>query len=96
MIERSPYTAFHVIGKRLVLVPLDRMDEVHNNVLVLSGSSLLLWERLEQPQSVDSLVQELQREYAVDAERARADVEGFLNRLLEWKAVRRAEASPSA
>lgn len=85
--QHSPHTAWHAIGPRVVLVPLERKDGVHNNVLVLSGSGPALWRLLEQPRSAEELVAHLQSEYAVDRERAGRDVERFLERLLEWKAL---------
>lgn len=87
MIERHPATAFRVFGSRVVLVPLERRDAVHNNTLVLSGSAVLLWEWLATPQTAESLASMLCDHYEVSAERARADVQLFLDRLTEWRAV---------
>ncbi len=85
--QHHPSTAWHAIGSRVVLVPLERQDGVHNNTLVLSGSAPALWRLLEEPRSVEELVDHLQSEYEVDRERAGLDVGRFLERLLEWKAL---------
>ncbi|GMU55929.1 MAG: hypothetical protein AMXMBFR33_50750 [Candidatus Xenobia bacterium] len=85
--RHNPHTAWHAIGRRVVLVPLERRDGVHNNTLVLSGSAPALWLLLQEPRSAEELVAHLQSEYEVDRERAGQDVERFLERLLEWKAL---------
>lgn len=85
--QHSPHTAWHAIGSRVVLVPLERKDGVHNNTLVLSGSAPALWRLLEEPRSAEELIAHLCSEYAVDRQRAGRDVERFLDRLLEWKAL---------
>ncbi len=85
--RHNPHTAWHAIGRRVVLVPLERRDGVHNNTLVLSGSGPALWRLLEEPRSAGELIAHLCSEFEVDCERASQDVERFLERLLEWKAI---------
>jgi hypothetical protein len=47
----------------------------------LNPSAVALWDRLAADAEPDDLVEVLEREYGLDAERARADVEAFLGEL---------------
>lgn len=56
--------------------------------IVLNPTGSVLWEALASPQSVDDLVEELVRRFpGLSHERARADVDAFLDRLRDESVV---------
>jgi hypothetical protein len=61
----------------------------------LEGSAGRIWELLAVPQSIDSLCQQLAREFDVEPASCEADVRGFLSQLLEEGLVRRVHATAS-
>jgi hypothetical protein len=54
-----------------------------NAYVRLNATGRWLWERLEGPQTIDSLAQALAAEFRVDRHRALADVREFVHGLLE-------------
>ena len=61
-------------------VMMDIMTGKYYNLGQVGGR---IWELLEEPMTVSALVTKLTAEYDVSAEQCRADVEPFLNTLLE-------------
>ena len=71
-----------VAGTWMVL-PLDAATLDFNGVLTLNASGLLLWRLLEAGKGPEDMVEALLSAYDVDRETARADVEEFLNKLIQ-------------
>ena len=61
-------------------VMMDIMSGKYYNLGEVGGR---IWELLEEPMTVNALVQKLTAEYDVSAEQCRADIEPFLNILLD-------------
>ena len=61
-------------------VMMDIMSGKYYNLGEVGGR---IWELLEEPLTVTALVQKLTAEYDVSAEQCRADIEPFLNTLLD-------------
>jgi hypothetical protein len=49
----------------------------------LNSTGRWVWEKLDRPQTLESLARELAAEFGIDSERARADVREFVRGLLE-------------
>lgn len=71
------------VGEELVM-----MSAASGNYIGLSPVAARIWELLETPQSVESLCGTLIAEYEVDPETCRAEVDAFLAKLVEHRAVR--------
>ena len=61
-------------------VMMDIMSGKYYNLGEVGGR---IWELLEEPMTVNALVQKLTAEYDVSAAQCRADIEPFLNTLLD-------------
>ena len=61
-------------------VMMDIMSGKYYNLGEVGGR---IWELLEEPMTLDTLVQKLTAEYDVSAERCRSDMLPFLNTLIE-------------
>ena len=61
-------------------VMMDIMSGKYYNLGEVGGR---IWELLEEPMTVTALVQKLTAEYDVSAQQCRADIEPFLNTLLD-------------
>lgn len=73
---RQAGLTWHVAGDDVVVLDLER-----SVYLKLNGSARLLWERLAASSTDDELTAALMEQYDVDAQRAEADVRGFLAEL---------------
>ncbi|WP_165492047.1 PqqD family protein [Egibacter rhizosphaerae] len=73
---RDSGLSWQVVDDDVVVLDLD--GSVYFRV---NGTGRVLWERLQQPATVDELVAELTGNYDVDEAQARADVEAFLGDL---------------
>lgn len=71
-----------VAGAWMVL-PLGSATLDFNGMLTLNASGLLLWRLLEAGKGSEDMVEALLSAYEVDRETARADVEEFLNKLIQ-------------
>lgn len=66
-----------------ILVPVGEKAADFSKLISLNDSSLYLWKEMEGKDfSADDLVQSLLKEYEVDEEIAKKDVENFLRQLL--------------
>ena len=77
------------VGDELVMMSAEK-----GNYIGLSEVGARIWEIIETRQEVDAVCAQLQREYDVAPEICRAEVESFLNELVQHGAV--ALDSPSA
>lgn len=64
-----------------MVVPLGSHAVSFSSILKLSESGAFLWDLLSDDKSVDELTFAMLSEYDVDEERARADIEKFINKL---------------
>lgn len=71
------------LGDSHVVVPVGQAAIDLRGMITLNGTGAFLWERLQVPQTEDTLVQALTDTYAVDAACATADVKRFLEILRE-------------
>ncbi|MFA5005876.1 MAG: PqqD family protein [Candidatus Izemoplasmatales bacterium] len=76
------YLLRDVAGQHVV-VPTGAAAVDFNGIITLNKTGRFLWERLEKGATRATLVAALLETYAVDAERATADVDGFLAKLRE-------------
>jgi hypothetical protein len=70
------------VGEELVMMSADS-----GNYVGLSEVGARIWELIETPQDVEALCAQLQGEFEVAPEVCRAEVESFLNELVEHGAV---------
>lgn len=66
-----------------VVLPLGAATLDFNGMLTLNDSGVLLWRKLEQGSGLEELTEALQAEYDVAWEQASADVQEFLNTLIQ-------------
>lgn len=66
-----------------VVLPLGSATLDFNGMLSLNESGLLLWRLLEVGKDADDMLDALLQAYDVDRETAKADVEEFLNKLIQ-------------
>ena len=66
-----------------VVLPLGSATLDFNGMLSLNESGLLLWRLLEVGKDADDMVDALLQAYDVDRETAKADVEEFLNKVIQ-------------
>ena len=64
-----------------ILVPVGRTVYEGNGLFVLNELGAFLWDRLEEAQSEDDLLEAVQAAYEVTEEVARADIRKFLDKL---------------
>ena len=70
------------VGDELVMMSAEK-----GNYIGLSEVGARIWELIDTPQELDAVCAQLQSEYDVTAETCRAEVESFLNELVEHGAV---------
>jgi len=70
------------VGEELVMMSAEK-----GNYIGLSEVGARIWELIDTPQELDAVCAQLQSEYDVTAETCRAEVESFLNELVEHGAV---------
>ena len=70
------------VGEELVMMSAEK-----GNYIGLSEVGARIWEIIETPQDVDSVCAQLQSEYEVAPETCRAEVESFLNEMVQHGAV---------
>ena len=70
------------VGDELVMMSAEK-----GNYIGLSEVGARIWELIETPQAIDAVCAQLQSEYDVSPEACRAEVEAFLNELVQHGAV---------
>ncbi len=69
------------VGGENLLVPIGRQVLDTNGLVTLNATGSCLWELLAQDRSVEELAAALTEKFEVDIERARADVQVFLEEI---------------
>ena len=85
--KRSSEFLLRTVAGKQVLVPVGAAAVAFPGMVNMNTSGSYLWELLEQPQTMDFLVQSILEQYQVTEEVARADVEKFIHKLASIKAI---------
>lgn len=83
MVRRRGDWLIAKIGDERVMMSTERVRHVG-----ITEVGARIWELIETPQEIDTICAQLRKEYAIAPEACRAEVESFLNELLEHSAVR--------
>lgn len=75
------------IAGNFVVVAVGPAVRDFNGAISLNGVGATLWKALEKENTVDSLIWALLNEYQVEYEKAKTDVENFVNKLKEANLV---------
>jgi hypothetical protein len=70
------------VGTDLVMMSAEK-----GNYIGLSDVGARIWELIDQPQDVDAVCDQLQREYDVTPETCRAEVDAFLTEMVKHGAI---------
>ncbi|MGA7907676.1 MAG: PqqD family protein [Candidatus Sulfotelmatobacter sp.] len=79
---RSQSVVSRLIGGETLIVPVRGNVGDLASIYSFNQIGSLIWRLLDIPKSLGELVAEVEQEYEVDSERARKDVEQFLNDML--------------
>ena len=85
--KRNPEFLLRQVADSQVLVPVGRAAVEFPGMITLNGVGSYLWELLEQEQTAESLDQALTERYEVTYDTALEDVNAYLSRLQEAKAL---------
>ena len=77
---RSGYVLREIAGEYL-LIPVELADGSQSQMAVLNEVGSFLWEKLQEEQTLDTMVQAITGEYEVSREEAEADICEFLDHL---------------
>lgn len=69
------------VGDELVIVPLTGNVAQMNELFTLNETGKFIWENIENADSVDALATLVTEAFDIDTDKARNDVEAFLNKL---------------
>ena len=86
MIRNEDFILREVAGTQ-VLVPVGKATLTFPGMVTVNGTSAFLWEKLETPQTAQTLTAFLLQRYAVSEEQAMGDVEKFLQTLMQIGAI---------
>jgi hypothetical protein len=79
--KRSEDFLLQKVGGQDLLVPLGAKVMDMNSLITLNATGRRVWELLAEDHSLEYLVAEVVEQFDVDRERARADVQAFLDDL---------------
>lgn len=79
--RRSTEFLLRDVAGTLVVVPVGDAVSVFPGMITLNATGAYLWELLETEQTVETLTEALVNRYEVTEEKARADVQAYLNKL---------------
>lgn len=85
--KRNPGFLIRQVAGRYVLAPVGDMVKSFSGMITMNATGKLLWDLLEQDQTVDSLAQALVDNYEVEFEKAKEDVIKYIEPLLPIKAI---------
>lgn len=72
-----------VVGGENVVVPVGAMSKVFHGMINLNETGAFMWKFFSEEHSLEEGVVALRAEYEVEEERARADVQRFMDVVLE-------------
>ena len=79
---KKGFTVRNIAGSDIV-VPVGNAEKIFNGLITLNESGAFFWNALLKDTTVDEVVKKVTSEYDVDEERAKADVEKFIEQLRE-------------
>lgn len=79
---KKGFTVRNIAGSDIV-VPVGNAEKIFNGMITLNESGAFFWNALIKDTTVDEVVKKVTSEYDVDEERAKADVEKFIEQLRE-------------
>ena len=79
---KKGFTVRNIAGSDIV-VPVGNAEKIFNGMITLHESGAFFWNALLKDTTVDEVVKKVTSEYDVDEERAKADVEKFIEQLRE-------------
>ena len=79
---KKGFTVRNIAGSDIV-VPVGNAEKIFNGMITLNESGAFFWNALLKDTTVDEVVKKVTSEYYVDEERAKADVEKFIEQLRE-------------
>ncbi|MDD7358661.1 MAG: PqqD family protein [Eubacterium coprostanoligenes] len=79
---KKGFTVRNIAGSDIV-VPVGNAEKIFNGMITLNESGAFFWNALLKDTTVDKVVKKVTSEYDVDEERAKADVEKFIEQLRE-------------
>lgn len=79
---KKGFTLRNIAGSDIV-VPVGNAEKIFNGMITLNESGAFFWNALLKDTTVDEVVKKVTSEYDVDEERAKADVEKFIEQLRE-------------
>ena len=79
---KKGFTVRNIAGSDIV-VPVGNAEKIFNGMITLNESGAFFWNALLKDTTVDEVVKKVTSEYDVDEERAKADVEKFIDQLRE-------------
>lgn len=79
--KRSADFLLRDVAGTLVIVPVGAAVSGFPGMITMNATGAYLWELLENEQTVETLTDALLARYEVDREKAKADVEAFVNKL---------------
>ena len=85
--KRNPDFLLRDVADTMVVVPVGAATASFPGMITLNETGAYIWELLETEQTVDTLTAALTERYEVTDEKARADVQAFVNRLIPTGAI---------
>lgn len=85
--KRSADFLLRDVAGTMVVVPVGLALSSFPGMITLNATGAYIWELLETEQTVETLTDALVARYEVDSQKARADVEAFLEKLKPTGAV---------
>ena len=79
---KKGFTVRNIAGSDIV-VPVGNAEKIFNGMITLNESGAFFWNALLKDTTVDEVLKKVTSEYDVDEERAKADVENFIEQLRE-------------
>jgi len=79
--KRSEDFSLRNVGGQDILVPLGAKVLDMNALITLNATGRIVWELLAQDRSLEYLVTEVVKEFDIDEDMARGDVQAFLDEL---------------
>jgi hypothetical protein len=93
---RSSTVVSRVLGGETLIVPIRGKVGDLASIYSFNGTGSLIWQRLASPKGLSDLIDIVEREYAVERERAQRDVVSFVNEMLSVGLLERSPLSAMA